>query len=61
MQAHKFPYVKELPDKTLFEAVPYLPLTLELSGNPKDVFGLLDTGSTVNVLPYKIGLELGAI
>lgn len=61
MQAHKFPYLKDLSDKTLFEAMPYLPLTLELSGNTKDVFGLLDTGSTVNVLPYKIGLELGAI
>lgn len=57
----KFPYLKDLSDKTLFEAMPYLPLTLELSGNTKEVDGLLDTGSTVNVLPYKIGLEIGAI
>ena len=41
--------------------MPYLPLTLELNGNTKQVFGLLDSGSTINVLPYKIGLELGAI
>lgn len=41
--------------------MPYLPLTLELKGNNKEVFGLLDSGSTVNVLPYKIGLELGAV
>ena len=41
--------------------MPYLPLTLEINGNTKQVFGLLDSGSTVNVLPYNIGLELGAI
>ncbi len=61
MQSHKYPYLKDLPDKTLPEAMPYLPLTLELNGNTKQVSGLLDSGSTVNVLPYKIGLELGAI
>ncbi len=40
--------------------MPYLPLMLEREGNRKKVFGLLDSGSTVSVLPYKIGLELGA-
>lgn len=41
--------------------MPYLPLILELNGKKKQFFGLLDSGSTVNVLPYQIGLELGAI
>jgi hypothetical protein len=58
---HKYPYLKGIAGKTLPEAMPYLPLTLELNGNTKDVAGLLDSGSTVNVLPYNIGLELGAI
>ena len=61
MQSRNYPYLKDLPDKILFEAMPYLPLTLSFDGNAKQVFGLLDSGSTVNVLPYKIGLELGAI
>lgn len=61
MQSHKYPYLKDLADRTLFDAMPYLPLTLELNGNTEDVFGLLDSGSTVNVLPYHIGLKLGAI
>ena len=61
MQTHKYSYLKELADRTLLDPMPYLPLTLELNGNTKDVFGLLDSGSTVNVLPYNIGLELGAI
>jgi len=60
MQARKYTYLKELADKTLFEAMPYLPLTLKINGKTKEVYGLLDSGSTVNVLPYKIGLELGA-
>ena len=61
MQSHKYPYIKDLPNRILPQAMPYLPLTLELNGNTKQVFGLLDSGSTINVLPYKIGLELGAI
>ena len=61
IQAHKYPYLKELDNRTLFHSMPYLPLTLELNGNTKNVFGLLDSGSTVNVLPYTIGLELGAV
>jgi len=61
MQQHKFPYIKDLDDRTLLEAMPYLPFTLELKGKKKEVFGLLDSGSTVNVLPYNVGLELGAV
>lgn len=61
MQSHKYPYLTDLADRILFNPMPYLPFILELNGNTKKVFGLLDSGSTVNVLPYKIGLELGAI
>lgn len=41
--------------------MPYLPLTLERSGVKSDVMCLLDSGATVNVLPYNIGRELGAV
>ena len=61
MQSYKYPYLKDLKDRLLPEAMPYLPLMLEISGNTKQIFGLLDSGSTVNVLPYKVGLELGAV
>lgn len=61
MQARKFSYLKDLDDRKLLEPMPYLLLKLELNGNKKEVFGLLDSGSTVNVLPYYVGLELGAI
>ncbi len=61
MQSHKYPYLTDLADRVLFEPMPYLPLKLELNGKTKEVHGLLDSGSTVNVLPYQLGLELGAI
>jgi hypothetical protein len=61
MQAHKYPYLTDLIDRKLFEPMPYLPLTLALNGKKKEVHGLLDSGSTVNVLPYQTGLELGAV
>lgn len=61
MQSRKYPYLTDLGDRILFEPMPYLPLTLELNGKTKEVHGLLDSGSTVNVLPYKVGLKLEAI
>ena len=45
----------------LIDYVPYLPLRLTYQNQYLDVMGLLDTGASVNVLPYQIGLRLGAI
>jgi hypothetical protein len=41
--------------------MPRLPLTLSFRGRVIEVVGLLDTGSAVNVLPYPVGLALGAV
>lgn len=41
--------------------MPYLPLTLAFGDRSLEVAALLDTGASVNVLPYAIGLQLGAI
>jgi hypothetical protein len=41
--------------------MPYLPLILTLGDRSLEVRALLDTGASVNVLPYEIGLQLGAI
>jgi hypothetical protein len=40
--------------------MPYLPLTLSLGDHSIEVRALLDTGANVNVLPYEIGIQLGA-
>ena len=43
-------------------SLPFLPLSLQHGGAPSiQVEGLLDTGATVNVLPYGVGLQLGAV
>ena len=40
--------------------MPWLSLTLQLNQHAVQVVGLLDTGSAVSILPYQVGLELGA-
>jgi hypothetical protein len=43
------------------DALPKLPLVLTYRNSSVDVSGLLDTGASVSVLPYSIGIQLGAI
>ena len=40
--------------------LPQLPLILANKNRSVNACGLLDTGATVNVLPYQVGLQLGA-
>ena len=59
--AQRFPFVDKYNEIGEVNQVPYLPLTLIYQNRSLDMSGLLDTGSTVNVLPYELGLQLGAI
>jgi Aspartyl protease len=43
------------------DALPLLPLSLTYRNSTIEVSALLDTGASVNVLPYNLGLELGAV
>lgn len=43
------------------DALPQLPLILIRGNTSVEVTGLLDTGASVNVLPYSIGRQLGAV
>lgn len=38
--------------------LPYLPITLTNADQSLSASGLLDTGATVNVLPYEMGIRL---
>ena len=49
------------PNLGELSTLPYLPLILTYQNQSLSVSGLLDTGSSVNVLPYEMGLRLGAI
>ncbi len=42
------------------DALPQLPLSLTYRGLSVEVSALLDTGASVNVLPYRVGIQLGA-
>lgn len=43
------------------DALPQLPLTLTYQDMSVEVSALLDTGASVNVLPYSAGRQLGAV
>jgi hypothetical protein len=49
------------PAQNEFDSLPRIPLVLRYNLRQVEVFGLLDSGATVNVLPYEIGVQLGAI
>ncbi|NER21579.1 MAG: hypothetical protein F6J86_42265 [Symploca sp. SIO1B1] len=57
--AQRYPFISS--DSALGEAGfrPYLPLTLIDQQGSVTASGLLDTGASVNVLPYLVGVELG--
>ena len=61
VNAQKFSY--KIIDSSLgmVDRMPYLPLTLIYNGKSLNTEGLLDTGASVNVLPYDLGLQLGLI
>jgi hypothetical protein len=59
--AQRFSFTERIDSFGRSAIMPYLPLTLSAGGNSIEVSALLDTGASVNVLPYELGLQLGAI
>jgi hypothetical protein len=57
----RFGFTEVNPELGALSTFPYLPLILTYQNHSLNVSGLLDTGSSVNVLPYEIGLRLGAV
>ena len=57
--ALRFPYVDLKPSLVGASRMPYVPLTLTNGSRTIHESGLLDTGATINVLPYPIGIQLG--
>ncbi|MBE9010647.1 retroviral-like aspartic protease [Pseudanabaenaceae cyanobacterium LEGE 13415] len=56
-----FPFVEGRDAFGDIDAVSRLPLTLRYHNSSVEVAGLVDTGSSVNVLPFQVGIELGAV
>ncbi|NEQ22166.1 MAG: hypothetical protein F6K28_23820 [Microcoleus sp. SIO2G3] len=61
VDAQRFTY--KIIDSSLgmVDRMAYLPLTLSLNGQSLNTEGLLNTGASVNVLPYELGVQLGLI
>lgn len=55
------PFVDADPDQLGASLMPLLALTLASGSRSVAVSGLLDTGASVNVLPYSLGVELGFV
>ncbi|MCM0588954.1 MAG: retroviral-like aspartic protease [Gloeotrichia echinulata DVL01] len=61
LNAQRFPFIEGRDVFGDIDAVPCLPLTLIYRNSVVEVAGLLDTGASINVLPYSIGIQLGAV
>ena len=51
----RFPYVEADPILGRASALPYAPITLHLGDRSAHVSGLIDSESTLNVLPFDVG------
>ncbi|AFZ03898.1 hypothetical protein [Calothrix sp. PCC 6303] len=58
--AQKFNFTEGFDTFGVPDALPQLPLSLTYRGSSVEVLALLDTGASVNVLPYEKWLELTA-
>src|SRR5439155_3087247 len=57
----RFDYAVTEAGRSNGKSLAYLPITLSHGTHMLVVAGLLDTGSTVNVLPHHVGLQLGFV
>ncbi len=60
-QAEQYPFVAMHPALGAASLLPYLPITLAFRQRSTSVMGLLDSAATVNVLPFDVGQQLGAV
>ncbi len=57
----RFQYSTNDPSQNEFDSLPRIPLILHHNNQGVEVVGLVDSGATVNVLPYQIGIQLGLV
>ncbi|MBF2003920.1 MAG: retroviral-like aspartic protease [Chlorogloeopsis fritschii C42_A2020_084] len=61
LNAQRFQFTEGFDTFGVLDALPLLPLSMTYRGSSVEVSALLDTGASVNVLPYSVGVQLGAI
>ncbi|MBL8888876.1 MAG: hypothetical protein JNL67_02785 [Planctomycetaceae bacterium] len=60
-EAARYPYAEIDPSFPSASALPYLPITLERDGKFVSVSALEDSGAALSVMPYDLGVRLGAV
>ena len=61
LNGQRFNFIEKVDSAGRSVVMPYLPLRLTNGSQSIEVLALLDTGASVNVLPYDMGLQLGAV
>lgn len=61
LNAQRFNFTEGFDAFGIPDALPQLPLSLTYRGASVEALALLDTGASVNVLPYNTGVQLGAV
>jgi len=61
VNSQRFPYVQVDPSLGAASALPYVPITLTRGEQEVAASALVDSGAALNVLPYNVGLQLGAV
>jgi hypothetical protein len=56
----RFRYSTTDPSQNEFDSLPRVPIILRREGRTVEALALVDSGATVNVMPYELGLQLGA-
>lgn len=57
----RFKYSTTSPTQNEFDSLPRIPLVLRRGDRSVETNGLVDSGATVNALPYELGFQLGAV
>ena len=57
----RFRYSTSNPTQNEFDSLSRIPLILLRENFSVETIGLVDSGATINVLPYEIGVQLGAV
>jgi hypothetical protein len=61
LDGKRFPFVERTNSLSLSSTLPYLAIALTYREQSVEAMAMLDTGASVNVLPYDIGLQLGVV
>jgi hypothetical protein len=61
LNGQRYPFIERQNDLGESSILPWVPLVLTAGDRSVEVMALVDTGASVSVLPYEVGLQLGAI